>query len=306
VARSRLSQVLGAGRALLLLVVAVAPLRAERRPTESQTKRQQRQEAVDALPLEELPQQIRARIAPLIGPQGIHRRLSTEVLRCDPQIYQFLVDEPDVTVAIWRALGISRLELRRLADDQFEVRDRKGLHGRIEFLHRGAGRRLIWFEGDYRNPLTGRPIAATVLVLLRSAAIRETDGHDYVVHRLDAFLKLDSEAAELFLRILEPFTASQANRNFSQIGNFLAVMSALGSRHPQWALKLADRLENVAPEQRRRFRKVVEGLAERSAQPKPPARQRAPTPSRKTRKAKVRATNAAQAADPGTVSNGAG
>jgi hypothetical protein len=242
------------------------------------TKRhQQREEAIKALPLKDLAPQVRRRIAPLIGQDAIHRRLATEVLRCDPQLYQFLIDQPEVTVAIWRELGISKLELRRIAEDQYEVSDQKGLRGRIQFLYRSAQERLIWFEGVYRNPLTPRPLAATVLVLLRSASIRESDGHTYVAHRLDAFLKLDSDAAELFLRILEPFTASQAHRNFSQIGDFLTVMSALGARRPQWVHQLADRLEMVSAEQRNRLREVVNDLAEHSAKLRQASRAQSPS-----------------------------
>ena len=52
--------------------------------------------------------------------------LPTRVAQCDPNLYLFLVEHPDVVVNIWEVLKISQLKVRETEANKFQVEEKAG------------------------------------------------------------------------------------------------------------------------------------------------------------------------------------
>lgn len=215
------------------------------------------------LPLDQLSPQARWKIDTILDDYSLHRRLPTEVFRSDPDVYLFLVNEPQVTVAVWRALGISELKLQVHPENPnlFIGNDGKGTQGTCEYLYRSPELHVLVCEGSYRGPLVPKPIRASLLLVLRSAYFRDQSQEVYVTHQLHAFVKLDSNAAEAVAKLTDPISARMANHTFRQITAFLGAMSRWMEQQPEWAHRLADQLGDVSPAQRQQLRDLADRTA---------------------------------------------
>src|SRR5690606_15706171 len=91
----------------LLSVAAIASAPASAATTsEGSTSRAARQDAIDSIPFERLEDGARRKVMAVTSSTAIYRRLPTVVFECDPTLYRFLVDHPDLVVNIWEVLGI--------------------------------------------------------------------------------------------------------------------------------------------------------------------------------------------------------
>ncbi|MEE2738833.1 MAG: hypothetical protein VX435_11450 [Planctomycetota bacterium] len=227
------------------------------------TPNQQRTDTLSALAREGLSAQSWQKITPLITRGSLFQPLSTEVIRCDPKLYEFLLDHPDVTVSMWKAMGISRIEMVRVQDNIYQIRTPSGLQGVVTFLLRGPNSRIILFEGHFRDPLTGRKVLSQALLYLRCTYLLESDQEYYVVHHLDIFVKLASKRTSLFMKLLSPFTRSQSKQNFLQISNFLTALYTAAAERPDSMATLINRLEGIQAQDRYQLHDTVKHLFSR-------------------------------------------
>ena len=56
----------------------------------------------------------------------LYRRLPTQVIRCDPDLYHFMTTRPDVTVNLWQVLDLSNIRLTRTGETTFHADDSAG------------------------------------------------------------------------------------------------------------------------------------------------------------------------------------
>ena len=247
----------------VFLVPAVGQTAAQDGSHQRSSANQQRIDTLSALAREDISAQSWQKITPLITQGSLFQPLSTEVIRCDPRLYEFLLDHPDVTVSMWKAMGISRIEMVRVQDNIYQIRTPSGLQGVVEFLLRGPNSRIILFEGHFRDPLTGRKVPSQALLYLRCTYLLESDQQYYVVHHLDIFLKMASKRTSLFMKLLSPITLSQSKQNFLQISNFLTSLYTAAVERPDSMATLINRLERIQTQDRYQLHDTMKHLFDR-------------------------------------------
>src|SRR5688500_14635352 len=60
-----------------------------------------REEAINSIPYKQLDRAGRNKVRQVLSQVSIYRRLPVQVTRCDPKLYLFLIEHPDVTVKLW-------------------------------------------------------------------------------------------------------------------------------------------------------------------------------------------------------------
>src|SRR5258708_3711623 len=120
--------------------------------------REAREDAVRAIPYAQLSRSARAKVSNVLSATTLYRRMPSQRIDCDADLFQFLIEHPDLVVNIWQVLGISEVTLSRLDAHRFEADDKAGTLGSLEFLHSSPSLHLIYAQGTYEGPLFGRPI----------------------------------------------------------------------------------------------------------------------------------------------------
>ena len=258
----------------LLVVAAGARLLAAEpggeNPLQASSSEETRQRAIRSIPFEMLDEQGRAKVNSVLANVSLFRRMPVRVIDCDPDLYLFLVRHPDVVTNIWQVMGLSRLDARQAAPNLFRLSDNAGTRGLAEFLCQGHDVHVAYVEGWYQGPLSPRPARGRCLLVLRNGYLREVDGRYYITARLDAFVNVESGAAELLTKVFSTLLAKVADGNFTQTLAFVASLSHHAEMNAPSVQRLSRKLEKVRPEDRQQLSLLAERISRR-AEGEPPA-----------------------------------
>lgn len=277
--RSRFARLI---RAIVIMASLAGVARVEavppaRNPFEATNSDEARQSALRSIPFDRLDGGSRAKVESVLANVSVYRRMPVRIIESDPDLFQFLVCHPDVVVNMWEALGASQIQLREIGKGSYRLCDNAGTVGVAQVLHATPDTRLIYAEGCYQGPLVIRPAKGRCLLILKTGTTREPDGRSFVTARLDSFLNLESNAAELITKAFEPLVGKIADANFSQSVSFVGSLSHTAHTNPRGVQRLAGRLEHVQPE----LRDELMALVNRISTGAPPPRSASLPPSAK-------------------------
>jgi hypothetical protein len=268
-----------AGVALAVGLVLARPLpgraepllRLRPNPYKATTSRAARRDAVRSIPLDKLDPGGRAKVSSVLSDVSFFRRMPIAVIQCDPDLYLFLVQHPDVVVNIWQLMGITQLAVQQTGATTFQVADSAGTRGSMEYLYQSHDVHLIYTEGAYEGPLFKKPVRGRSVMILKTGYVREPDGRYYITCRLDVFMRVEHAGVELFTKTFQPLVGKVADVNFTQTAGFLGSISRTAESNRRGMQRLAHNLDNVQPDVRERFAQLVEQVARKQVQHDRPA-----------------------------------
>lgn len=203
--------------------------------------------AIQRLPLAQLSAADRQRVSEIVRAPTLYRRLPTITCQTDPRVYSYFVTNPDVAVSIWRVMGVSDMQMRQVAANEYETDLNDGTVGIVQVLHRSANCQLVLCAGDFKSPLLARPIRSTGLMCLQTKYWQAPDGYSYITHTADVFVLFHSDAVEAIAKLISPMSFKMADRNFEEVTLFVRMMDEAMSREPGWVERTAGRMQGVIP-----------------------------------------------------------
>lgn len=224
-----------------------------------------RDEAVQAIPMDKLSREMRSRISAVINNTSIYRRLPTQSIDCDPELFEFLVQNPEVVVDIWRVMGITNMTLDRNGPDRFRAADGQGTTGNVEFVFSSPELHVIISEGMYDGPMYPVKLRGQCVLVMKTSHVREQNGRVHVVNRLDAFLRIENLGVEIVARTLQPLLGKTADHNFAETSAFVDQLSHTAEANPGGVSRLAQRLPHIEPKVRQQFAELAEHVADNAA-----------------------------------------
>jgi hypothetical protein len=261
------AQTIGA-LAIALGALFVAPACAANDPTAATSDREAMEEARQEIPWNKLSLQDQRMTQYVVRKASLFRRAPTHVFDCDPQVFNFLSQHPEVVVNVWNLMGVSKLSLQRTSPVTFRAADQAGTEGALRILHsqyepNASNKLLVFAEGNYQAGPMPEPIRAHCVLLLRSASRKESNGRTYVTARLDSFLRFEKTGVDLVAKTLRPLLVKAADNNFTETMKFVSTFSRTAEQRPDGIVNLADRLENVDAETRVELATICQQVAAR-------------------------------------------
>jgi hypothetical protein len=224
-----------------------------------------RDEAIQSIPFDKLGRDMRGRIATVINNASIFRRLPTQSVDCDPDLFVFLVRNPEVVVDIWRVMGITNMTLDRNGPDRYRASDGQGTTGNVEFAFRSSDLHVIYSEGMYDGPMFPTKLRGQCVMVLKTVSAHDSGGRAFVTNRLDAFLRIENLGAEIVAKTLQPHLGKTADHNFSETSSFVGTLAHTAETNPNGVSRLAQRLGHVEPQVRQQFADLAVHAADNRA-----------------------------------------
>jgi len=235
-------------------------------PNAADSSQHAQTEALRSMPLNKLNEEAQRKVMSVLERPSIYRRLPTKSIDCDPEMFLFLIRNPEVVVNIWELMGISQMVAERSGPYSWKGNDGQGTESQIELVYGTDEMHLLYGEGSYEGPLLKRKVAGRCVLLLRSGYGLAADARAHVSNRLDMFLAIDNIGAELLAKTLQPLVGSTADANFTESAKFISKLSQTAEANPDGMPRLANKLNRCDATVKAGFASVASTVPQRVAE----------------------------------------
>lgn len=221
------------------------------------SSRETQADATCRIPLQQLNRESQSLVSDVIDKPSFFRRMPTQNIDCDPQMFQHLVRYPEVLVNIWDVMGITKVQVNRTGPYTFTADDGVGTVCKCDLIFGNEKIHIYYGTGAYQGSMAPRQITGRCVCVLYSSTAISASNRPTINGSMDVFLKLDNLGADLLTRTLSPLVGKTADYNFIESAKFLAQISQVCERNPTGAQILASKLTKVQPHIREEFARIA-------------------------------------------------
>lgn len=217
------------------------------------------------IPWEDLSTESRRKIQSVARQHSLFRRMPTQAVYCDPEVYQYLLEHPDLVVGFWERLGATEISVKEIKEDNYLMRETTGTVATVEVLHRTKNHCIVYAKGQYRAPFLARGIDGETVLFLRNRFGRDKDNEPFVVCALDAFIKIDNAGADFLAKLFATSLGKIADSNFEQTAAFVGHVSDASAVNAESVKAVSRQVRGVRKEVREDFVDVIDRVCMRTA-----------------------------------------
>jgi hypothetical protein len=209
--------------------------------------------AQQLIPFDKLQEPTQDRLWNVVSKTSIHRRMPDQVIACDPDLYLFLVRNPEVVVSMWQLMGITNMTIKRTQDYMYDATDGLGTQARVELIYGTPDKHVFLADGVYEGQLLKRKAPGRCVLVLRTNYVRDRQQRAQLENQLDAFVQLDNVGSEIVAKTLQPVLGKTADHNFAETLTFVSRLSQAIEKNAAGVERLASRLKGVEPPIKQKF-----------------------------------------------------
>ncbi len=238
-------------------------------PPIGNSTREARDAAIRAIPYDRLTPNASTKIRSIVEHASYFRRLPTETMECEPEMFTFLARNPDVMVNIWDVMGITRVTLQRIGQYQLQGNDGAGTTCKMDLIFGNDSTHIYHVTGAYKGPMWPKELQGQSIIMLHNQPAAASKlpaggvGLSQMTVTMDVFLKLENIGADLVVRTLGPLVNKSADQNFIECVSFVGQISQVAATNPTGMLNLASRLGNIDAGTREQFVATTKTIAAR-------------------------------------------
>jgi|GEM_PF-2004384 len=215
------------------------------------------------IPWHALDERSKKLIREVVDGKTFMRRMPQQTGYCDPEMYDFLIDHPDVVIELWELLGITNLSMKETGPNKYELKEGTASTSQVEVLYKSDNLCIVYASGEYDAPVVRRKIKGDVVLFLKSHYGQARDNRLVVQCDLDAYVQIHNPGAEMLARMLIPVVGKIADNNFEQTVGFVMNISEAAQDDFEPLAELAQRMKIVRPQVAQEFALVAETVFDR-------------------------------------------
>ena len=193
----------------------------------------------------------------IIREHTFHHRGDPETFPCNSKVYLSLLNEPALTLALWKDLSPSAVQLQQVGPNQYQGTDGNGAQATWEFVYRSPKLHVLLCNLQYDSPRGSAHLEARIVLIVHTGYYREVNGDPWVSHDVEAFVKIDSKGWKLVAKTFHSLIEKVLKDQVREAGYFVSLMGRLVAMYPTWACQVTMKQPEIETEVRRRFRELV-------------------------------------------------
>jgi hypothetical protein len=209
------------------------------------------------VPLQQIGPEHRDIVAEVIRDHTFHREGEADTFACPASLYLSLLNEPHVTVALWKDLSESPVQLQKVAANRYEGTDGSGSTAAWEFVLRSPRLHVLLAYFNFVSPHGNARVDARIVIIVNTAYYRDKNQESFVRHNVDAYVKVDSRGWKTVARTMRPVVERILEEQVKEAGYFISLMSRLVQTYPNWASGLSGSPPAIEAATKQRYCTVV-------------------------------------------------
>src|SRR5262249_17284577 len=146
--------------------------------------------------------ELRDKMRSLLDHPTLHTRGAAEMFCCKPETYYWLLDNPHLTVQMWRCLGAKCTDIQFRSEGHFAWEDNQGSRVTWDAVVRPS-RHGVWYAEGKVKPGTLLPMTTVrAMLVVNHMACTDTGGKPAMCHQMDLYIQTDNRAVSLVARVL--------------------------------------------------------------------------------------------------------
>lgn len=247
----------------MLLAIGLTIRDAAAQETSGTGSRQARQQAIAAIPFDQLTPETRNRLSPILNKPSIYRRLPVTSINVDPDMFLFLVRQPEVLVNIWQLMGVTQMNVERTGPFEFISNDGAGAVSNVELVYGTSNLNIYYADGTYSGSMLRRKLNGRAVMILRTGYRTGKNGQPTATNSLDVFLKVENVTVNLIAKTLNPIIGPTADHNFTESLQFVQRLNETTEKNGIGVQRMANRLTGITDSVREQFIQVAATVYER-------------------------------------------
>jgi hypothetical protein len=241
-------------------------------------------EPAEIVPLDQIAAERRDAVAEVIREHTFHRQGETDTFPCPASLYLGLLNEPHVTVALWKDLSDSPVQLQKTGADRYEGTDGAGSTATWEFVLRSPRLHVLLAYFNYVSPHGNAKVDARIVLVVNTSYFRDSHNESSIQHSVDAYVKIDSKGWRTVGRTMRPVVERVLEEQVKEAGFFISLMSRLVQAFPNWASSVVSSHPGVDPTTKQRFCTIVVQTRRPGASTGRPVVMKSPSEASETRR----------------------
>ncbi|MHB1556592.1 MAG: hypothetical protein ACYC61_03810 [Isosphaeraceae bacterium] len=247
----RRAMMAGVALAIVGVVVAVAM------PLNAAGIGVRRIDPAQVVPIDQLVPELRDSVVEVIRDHTFHRQGEPDTFPCPPDLYLSLVNEPAMTVALWKDLSDTPVRLQKVTANRYEGDDGSGSKAIWEFALRSPRQHVLLAHFNYVSPHGNARVEARIVVVVNSAYYHDRNKTPFVQHNVDIYVKVDSKGWKTVARTVRPVVERILEEQVKEAGYFVSLMSKLVLSFPNWATGVVGRDPGIDAATQQQFATIV-------------------------------------------------
>ena len=209
------------------------------------------------VPLDRLAPAVRDSVAEVINEPTFRHKGKPDTFPCHPKIYQALLYEPVLTLALWHDIADTPAKLWQVGPDRFEGTDGAGTSARWEYAYKSPRLNVMLCTLEHLTPRGNAKLNGRIVLVVHSTYFREPGGDFWIKHDVEAFVKIDSRGWKAVARTVRPLIEKLLEEQVQEGGLFISLMGRLVVSYPNWAAGVCMKQDGVSMPARAAFRELV-------------------------------------------------
>jgi hypothetical protein len=199
------------------------------------------------VPLEEVAAPVRERVRQVVEQPTLSAHGPTELFRCQPATYYWLLENQDRASIAWRRLGARCVEISNRGQGCFGWSDGSGSDVRWNTVCCRPDLRVWYAEGVVRPGLLLPTVPIRAVAVLRHSERLDEQGRTTMTQQLSLYLHADSKTVTLASRLFGASVPRMAEQYTVQMELFFSALARYLERHPDQAEALLSDAVRLTP-----------------------------------------------------------
>ncbi|MGH7302226.1 MAG: hypothetical protein ACRELZ_02970 [Candidatus Rokuibacteriota bacterium] len=217
--------------------------------------------ALAAKPSPNLPAQIppseRARLQEVADGAAVSARATGEPFVARPEVFEFLLDHPELATHVTRALKLARYRIWRGPDGGLWLDDGWGVVGQFSIVYSTSGTRVVYAHGQYQSGLLPS-IRGQAVVVIEYSLSPAPDRRSLISPAVTGFVRLDSRIIALAGMLAGSVATAKAEKEARRFVKLFARASRAIEDDPAHVLERIQQRADVPAGDLEEFRRLLD------------------------------------------------